>query len=146
MYPTADSGVRIGQGAGFSTPGVYQFSDGSGLQGVISMTGTKSNDEALLAEDCPPHLIDGLLLTFEEKTALVQCGWMPAEHRIALGIALHPDRMSEADWQALPGIGPVLAERIELDRQNNGDFGRLESLRRVKGVGPKRIETWRTFF
>lgn len=71
---------------------------------------------------------------------------MAARKRVALGIALHPDRMSRADWESLPGIGPKLALAIELDRQENGDFGHLEALERVRGIGPKRIEAWRKFF
>ncbi|MCP3177174.1 helix-hairpin-helix domain-containing protein [Desulfuromonas sp. KJ2020] len=54
--------------------------------------------------------------------------------------------MSLADWTVLPGVGPKLAERIEKDRQKNGDFGSLEALQRVKGIGPKRINSWKFFF
>lgn len=146
LYPTADHGVRIALGGGFAAPGVYQFSDAQPLENVILMTHAGLSTLPLPAKECPQQIVDGLLLTTEEKTSHIQCGWMPAAHRISLGIALHPDRMSLHDWQALPGIGPVLSERIELDRQINGDFGRLESLQRVKGVGPKRIESWRRFF
>ena len=71
---------------------------------------------------------------------------MPASHRVSMGIPLHPDRMNSSEWRYLPGIGQALAERIELDRQKNGEFVRLESLDRVRGVGMKRIKTWRTFF
>jgi len=46
----------------------------------------------------------------------------------------------------LPGIGETLARRLELDRQENGEFGSLEGLLRVKGVGLKSIERWRIFF
>jgi competence protein ComEA len=59
---------------------------------------------------------------------------------------LHPDRMSFDDWQFLPGIGEALARRMELNRQENGDFVSLEGLLRVKGVGIKSIERWRIFF
>jgi competence protein ComEA len=47
--------------------------------------------------------------------------------------------MSRSDWVALPGIGKKLAENIHIDRQKNGDFGSLDALKRVKGVGPGRI-------
>lgn len=36
----------------------------------------------------------------------------------------------------LPGIGPVLADRIVTDRTSNGPFGSLAALQRVKGIGP----------
>lgn len=38
--------------------------------------------------------------------------------------------------QIVPGIGPRLAARIVEDRDAHGPFGSLESVERVKGVGP----------
>jgi competence protein ComEA len=63
-----------------------------------------------------------------------------------MAIPLHPDRMNINDWTFLPGIGAALAERIENDRQENGDFGSLDALIRVKGIGKKRISNWIEFF
>ncbi|MBE0598569.1 MAG: helix-hairpin-helix domain-containing protein [Desulfuromonadales bacterium] len=80
------------------------------------------------------------------EAAEIERKWLPAGQRIALGIALHPDRMERLDWESLPGIGPKLAQSIEEDRQKNGDFVALESLTRVKGIGPKRIDAFRPFF
>jgi len=42
--------------------------------------------------------------------------------------------------QALPGIGPALAERILADREARGPFRAPEDLLRVPGIGPKRWE------
>lgn len=76
----------------------------------------------------------------------IKRGFMSAGQRMTLGVRLHPDRMSLRDWQALPGIGPKLAERIEEDRQKNGDFGVWSEVRRVKGIGPRRIEALEKYF
>jgi competence protein ComEA len=54
--------------------------------------------------------------------------------------------MTRDDWVALPGIGDVLADRIEIDRQINGDYGSVDALIRVKGIGKKRLEKWVDFF
>ena len=40
-----------------------------------------------------------------------------------------------AGLETLPGIGPVLAERIIKDRETHGPFASLEDLARVSGVG-----------
>ena len=39
--------------------------------------------------------------------------------------------------EALPGIGPALAERIVAERVTGGAYGSLEALAQVRGVGPK---------
>jgi competence protein ComEA len=81
-----------------------------------------------------------------ETQGEIKQGWMPARQRLALGIPLHPDRMSREDWVTLPGIGEKLAAEIERDRQNYGDFGRFEALERVKGIGPAKLKALRPFF
>jgi competence protein ComEA len=47
------------------------------------------------------------------------------------------------DLQGLPGVGEKLAERIVQYRKNHGPFKRIEDLRKVKGIGKKRMERLR---
>jgi competence protein ComEA len=86
------------------------------------------------------------ILIAESQVVEFERNWLPALQRMALGIALHPDCMNYDDWQALSGVGPRLAQRIEDDRQQNGDFGSLDGLKRVRGIGPRSIEGWKKFF
>ena len=50
------------------------------------------------------------------------------------------NRAAEQDFDALPGIGPKLAERITKYRQSVGAFHSLDELRAVKGIGKKKFE------
>ena len=50
------------------------------------------------------------------------------------------NRASAAELAALPGIGPVLAERILQDRKLHGRFLTLRDLKRVKGMAPKTLD------
>jgi competence protein ComEA len=50
------------------------------------------------------------------------------------------NRAAEQDFDALPGIGPRLAERIVEYRQSVGAFHSLDELRAVKGIGRKKFE------
>jgi len=65
---------------------------------------------------------------------------------MVLGVALDPDRLEAPEWAALPGIGPVLAERIVVDRHNNGAFGSLDGVLRVPGIGQGKLKAIRRYF
>jgi competence protein ComEA len=56
--------------------------------------------------------------------------------------AVGPVNVNAADAEALdvlPGIGPVLAERIVADRAAHGPFASLDDLERVSGIGPSLV-------
>ena len=53
---------------------------------------------------------------------------------------LDVNRATEQDFDALPGIGPRLAERIMEYRQSVGAFHSLDELREVKGIGKKKFD------
>jgi competence protein ComEA len=44
---------------------------------------------------------------------------------------------TQAELEALPGVGPVTAGKIIAWRQQHGRFGRVEELQEVDGIGPK---------
>ncbi len=136
-------------GPGFPNPGVHQIIDGETPRSVIQMAfgGRKlilPKDEGLdrllkSGESLDVHMKDIEIIEFFRN-------WMPASQRIVLGIPLHPANMKGDDWLVLSGIGEKLAERIEVDRQKNGEFGSLEDLQRVSGIGVKRINAWKDLF
>jgi len=129
--------------------GLYQFYDGivltdvikltEGVSGDIKLPGSLRGQAAISGEVIKTTRIEGDFLQIERSN-------LSARHRILLGIPLHPDRMNLFDWEALPGIGSKLAQAIENDRQKNGDFESFTALSRVKGVGPKKLSTWREYF
>lgn len=50
---------------------------------------------------------------------------------------------SRVELESLPGIGPALAKRIIENRAQFGRFATVESLTRVKGIGPRTLERLR---
>lgn len=46
---------------------------------------------------------------------------------------------TEGQLDALPGVGPVTAQRILEWRQRNGRFSRVEQLREIEGIGERRF-------
>jgi len=45
-----------------------------------------------------------------------------------------------AELAALPGIGPVIAQRIIAHREKHGPFRRVEELLIIRGIGRKKFE------
>lgn len=61
----------------------------------------------------------------------------------AIAKAININTASAQELEALPGIGPGLAEKIVNDRNRNGPFRSLAELDRVPGIGPKLLEKMR---
>ena len=149
FLPLSDNYFYVELSGETDSPGVYQINDGLLPAGVIDLTNEDIEAILLRPLEWARPLQDGEnieIIEKEQKISSFRRDWMTASHRVSLGVPLHPDRMSFDDWQFLPGIGEALARRLELDRQENGEFMSLEGLLRVKGVGLKSIERWRIFF
>lgn len=63
------------------------------------------------------------------------------ETRPAVSFPLDVNSATAEDLTALPGIGPVLAQRIVTYRESHGDFQAVEELLNVEGIGEKRMES-----
>ena len=48
---------------------------------------------------------------------------------------------SRQELTQIPGIGPVIADRIISWRNQNGSFQDVEELKKIKGIGDKKLET-----
>lgn len=81
-----------------------------------------------------------------DGTALLSVNSVPAPERMVLGIPLEINNMSEADFVRLPGIGPVMAKRIVMYRQNNGGKMRVEDLLAVEGIGDVKYKKLSKYF
>ncbi len=146
----SSAGIWVELGSGFREPGMRQYFAEIAPMDVMELTQAQRVISKDLArpdwhkalengERLDLRLDDGNITEFKRS-------WMSAWARLALGVPLHPDRMTQEDWSALPGIGKTLALRIEQERQRSGDFGDLEALQRVPGIGPKRISAWQEYF
>jgi competence protein ComEA len=56
------------------------------------------------------------------------------------GRVIDPNLASKADLETLPGIGPVLAQRIIDYRLSHGLYKKISDLRKVSGIGRKKLE------
>lgn len=61
-------------------------------------------------------------------------------------VSLRPEDLSGDAWRLLPGVGPVLAERLEAARREAGGVLSARDLEHVEGVGPATLARWRALW
>ena len=59
------------------------------------------------------------------------------EQKILLGIPIEINHAAPAELEAIPDIGPKLAQKIVAYRESHGPFRSGASLEEVPGIGPK---------
>ena len=149
FMPARPGSVTVRLAGDLPSPGLYLFPDGTAPLSAIKMTLPELPLPASVAGSTGGSLTSGDILTLKRQVgqpAVLSLGRMAARERMLLGIRLDPDLMGVEEWDSLPGIGPVLAARIVLDRQKNGAFGALDALLRVPGVGPGKLAGIRRYF
>jgi len=141
--------VTVRLAGDFPRPGVYLLPKGALPSTAIKMTLAGSAPPAAATGPAELPLASGDLVTLRRagrEPAVITVKKMGVPERMLLGIPLHPDRLEPGDWLLLPGIGPVLSERIAADRHKNGAFGSLDGLLRVPGIGPGKLSAIRRYF
>jgi len=66
-------------------------------------------------------------------------------HCVLLGRPIPLNQAGAGDLQLIPGIGPVLANRIVEVRRELGGFGSFSDIGAIKGIGPKKLEVLRVY-
>ena len=90
------------------------------------------------------RLAVGQLLRVRSPHCRLSVESLPAAAILALGLKLDINRATTADLQTLPRVGPVLARRIVAHRHDHGPFSTVDSLVRVKGIGPVTLKRLRS--
>ncbi len=83
------------------------------------------------------------LLTLPEETAAQASGDSAPAQLQDVKFPLDLNTATAAELQILPGIGPVLAERILDYRAEIGGFSTVEQLLEVRGIGEKKLDAVR---
>jgi competence protein ComEA len=109
-----------------ASPGVMELPPGARVRDAIAAAGGFVDGADRSSINLARPLVDG------EQV------YVPAAGGDRAG-AVNVNAADAAALEALPGIGPVLAERIVADRAANGPFGSIEDLDRVSGIGPSLV-------
>ena len=110
-----------------SRPGIVTLELGARVADAVEQAGGVVGEADLAAVNLARVARDG------EQIHVPAIGEAPAPG--ATGGPVDLNTADAAGLETLPGIGPVLAQRIVADRDANGPFASLDDLARVSGVG-----------
>lgn len=128
-------------------PGVYYLDAGSRIVDAVDAAGGLTETARTDAVNLARVLQDGEQVVVPDESDVSVAGAAAASDQRdaepgASGL-IDVNRASAAELVALPGVGEATAEKIVADREANGPFKTVEDLKRVSGIGDKKLEALR---
>ena len=120
-------------------PGLVNVPSGARIADVVSAAGGALPDADLRALNLAAPVRDGeqVAVPGQSEAVAVGGGAVDGDGRVRINLA------DAIELQALPGVGPVLAERILAHRDENGPFAVVEDLLDVSGIGEGKLASLR---
>jgi competence protein ComEA len=115
-------------------PGVYSFPRPPSLGEVWAKAGAAGTPPG------PDKIIAGGSRVEVTPEGGYRLAAMSGAQILTLGLVIDLNRATAEDLDAIPGIGPALAQRIVDYRQAHGPFKKIDDLEEVLGIGPKKLE------
>jgi competence protein ComEA len=123
-----------------SAPGVFELPVGSRVVDALEAAGGAQPGVDVSTLNLARVLVDGEQIAVGVPAAPDAAGTQPADGAEAHGLPLNLNTATEAELDALPGVGPVLAGRIVAWRSEHGPFTAVEELLEVSGIGTATLE------
>lgn len=119
-------------------PGVYKLPSGSRAIDAVQAAGGARHGTDLSDINLAHVLVDGeQIIVGAPRTITTSKG--KSSGKVKLSGPLNINTANLAQLDALPGVGPVIAQRIITYREKNGPFKFVEDLRKVSGMGASKF-------
>lgn len=122
-------------------PGLYRLPEGSRVADALARAGGTTRKAQLELVNLAARIADGeqIVVPRRGSGAAVASGGSGA---VSTG-PVHLNSATLEQLDALPGIGPVTAQKILDYRQEHGGFGSVDELDAIPGIGPAHLEQLR---
>jgi len=127
-------------------PGVVRLPVGARVEQALAAAGGATSKADLARVNLARPVVDGEQIVVPKPGEAMTgaagvAGGPPGTASAAAPVDLNTAGLAELD--TLPGVGPVLAQRILDWRQKNGRFSTIDELGEVSGIGEKVLENVR---
>lgn len=122
-------------------PGVYTFAPGARVVDAVRAAGGFAPGADSQAINLARPLVDGEQIVVPRRGETTQGGATQGAHAAQQNGKLNINTANAGDFDRLPGIGPVLAQRIVDYRTQHGPFRDIKDLMKVPGIGPKKFDS-----
>ncbi|MEV0794317.1 helix-hairpin-helix domain-containing protein [Kribbella sp. NPDC050459] len=125
-------------------PGLIKAPPGSRVADVLTLAGGPLRGVDLTSLNLARQVTDGEQIIVGQPAPTNQLpSPTPPDPTTTPNTPVNLNTATLAELDALPGVGPVLAQRILDYRTQNGPFTTVDQLREVPGVGPKKFDSLR---
>jgi len=121
-------------------PGLYRLKDGSRVADAVRRAGGPTPKAQIELLNLAARIADGEQIVVPRRGV---GGVVAAPGGGAAAGPVHLNSATIEQLDALPGVGPVTAQKILDYRQQHGAFGSVNELDAISGIGPARLETLR---
>lgn len=116
--------------------GVLELKSGSRVKDALAMARPTQNAD-LDAMNLAAFVVDGEQIIVPRKSAVERVGTLPA--RPGSPAKINVNLASQQELESLPGVGPIIAQRI-IEFRKRRTFQKVDDLLEVRGIGPKTLE------
>ncbi|MFC8797423.1 helix-hairpin-helix domain-containing protein [Promicromonospora sp. NPDC057138] len=142
-----DAGLLVHVVGAVAEPGLVTVPDGARVADALQAAGGATGKADLTAVNLARTVVDGEQLYVPEPGETVPGAEAPATGdsgvtggEPAAGAAVDINAADAAALEALPGVGPSIAQAIVEWREANGPFASVDELEDVPGIGPATLD------
>jgi competence protein ComEA len=139
--PVAAAGVVVDVVGAVRRPGLYRMREGPRIADAVARAGGATSRADVEQINLAAPLADGEQVVVPRRGSAMASSAAGAPGATAGPVHLSTATVEQLD--ALPGVGPVTAQKIVAYREQHGAFRSVAELDAIPGIGPARLEQLR---